>query len=107
MKKYISKDGKDGKVGVIVSPGFGAGWSTWSDDSDFFCMDKTLVEMKLNESSINDVRAYIQKETGKDAYMGGWDDAKVLWLKKGTKFTIEEYDGSETLRLIEDLTMTA
>ena len=23
---------RDGKVAVIISPGFGAGWSTWADD---------------------------------------------------------------------------
>jgi len=28
MTKYI----RDGKVAVLYSPGFGAGWSTWNDD---------------------------------------------------------------------------
>lgn len=30
MNKWI----KGGKVAVIISPGFGAGWSTWGEEKD-------------------------------------------------------------------------
>lgn len=104
MEKYINEAGQ---VGVLVSGGFGAGWSTWGDDSEFLAMDKTLVEMKLNNASIEDVEKYIKGVKGDSPYMGGWDDARVEWLDKGSAFTIEEYDGSESLRLISHLSMTA
>ena len=46
MEKYI----KDGKVGVLVSPGYGAGWSTWGDDGlrDQLALDSRLVQAKLD-----------------------------------------------------------
>ena len=30
MKLHIEKVVRDGKVAVLVSPGYGAGWSTWN-----------------------------------------------------------------------------
>jgi len=104
MEKYVNETGE---IGVLVSGGFGAGWSTWGEDSEFLAMDKTLVEMKLNNASTQEVEDYILKVKGSSPYMGGWLDADVEWLEKGTVFTIEEYDGSESLRLISDLSMTA
>jgi hypothetical protein len=105
MDKY---ENEHGKIGVIVSGGFGAGWSTWwGGDSEFLSMDKTLVEMKLNGAKEAEVEAYCQKVKGDSPYMGGWANARVVWLDKGTSFTIEEYDGSEGLILVSDLTMTA
>ena len=43
VKKLI----RDGKVGVIISPDFGAGWSTWNDDEDREAMlfDSELIIM--------------------------------------------------------------
>lgn len=104
MEKY---ENEIGKIGVLVSEGFGAGWSTWGDDAEYMAMDKTLVEMKLRNATADEVAAHIEKEKGAAPYMGGWADASVVWLDKGTAFTIEEYDGSESLRLVPDLSMTA
>lgn len=33
-----------------------------------------------------------------EAYKGGLSDCVVEWVEKGTKFTVEVYDGSESLR---------
>lgn len=104
MEKYVNDSGQ---IGVLVSGGFGAGWSTWGEDSNFLSMDKTLVEMKLNNAPQEEVEAYCEKVKGVAPYMGGWDDARVEWIDKGTSFTIEEYDGSESLRTISNLSMTA
>ena len=104
MEKY---ENENGQIGVIVSSGFGAGWSTWNDHQSFLCMDKTLVEMKLNGASSEDAEKYAESQTGDSIYCGGWSDASVEWLDKGTAFTIEEYDGSESLRLLNDLTLVA
>ena len=94
MKKYINDEGK---VGVIVSPGLGAGWSTWDDNREYLCMDKTLVEMKLRNATVDEVSAHIKNEKGEAPYMGGWNKAKVEWLEKDTPFFIDEYDGSESI----------
>ena len=106
MEKYVNERGE---VGVLVSYGFGAGWSTWSGyiDAQFLAMDKTLVEMALNNTSADEVETYIKGVKGDVPYMGGWDDVEVEWLARGTVFVIEEYDGSESLRTISDLSMTA
>jgi hypothetical protein len=104
MEKYTNESGQ---VGVLVSSGFGAGWSTWGQDEKFLCMDKTLVEMKLRNARAAEVEEYVEKVKGEAPYMGGWDSAEVQWLDKGTNFTIQDYDGSESLLLISDLAMTA
>ena len=107
MDKYINKEGK---VGVLVSGGFGAGWSTWNEheDVEFYPMKKTLVEFRLNNASSVEVEAYLEVTLDDGApYMGGWEDVEVEWLKPGTQFAITEYDGSESLQLVCDLPLIA
>ena len=107
MKKYTNESGQ---VGIIVSYGFGAGFSTWADDDEqFFSMDKGLVDLCLKKASSEEAEAYIKSIKGDNyyIYMGGWEDCEVEWVDKGTKFTIHEYDGSESLRMIDDLSTTA
>lgn len=107
MKKYLNDDGK---VGVLVSYGYGAGWSTWNKDEyrEFFAMDKKLIEMKLNKTPLKEVEEYCKSGTGEDyTSMAGWNQAEIEWVGKGNSFCIEEYDGNESLRFINDLSMTA
>ena len=37
----------------------------------------------------------------------GWRGIEIEWLPVGTRFSVEEIEGSESLRLIEDLTNIA
>jgi hypothetical protein len=103
MEKYYNEDGK---VGTIVSPGFGAGWSTWCDSeyATFLLHDKKLVEMCLKKSSVEEVDKYISDKFGEDAYIytGGWRDCSVEFLNEGQSFRIDEYDGSESLVIDND-----
>jgi hypothetical protein len=81
-----------GKVAVLYSPGFGAGWSTWnaSEFSEFYCQDKTLVEMALNIADEITVKDYIKSVTGQDYVCTlGWP-AKVKFLQVGVQYRIEE-----------------
>lgn len=100
---------RDGKVAVLISGGFGAGWSTWasSDNAEFLLFHKGLVEMAEREATVEEVADYLEKGGMDYTYMGGWEDVYVVWLPAGTRFTVEEYDGSEHLRTIEDLEYTA
>lgn len=95
-----------GEVGVLVSIGYGAGWSSggWNSSyQEFLCMDKTLVELCLNNSSKEEVQDYInsvlQENNIEDLnmYYGGWYDNVVEFIPKGTAFYIDEYDGHESL----------
>lgn len=95
-----------GEIGVLVSGGFGAGWSTWNDNEEFLAMDKTLVEMRLRDAPESEVSAYCKKMVGEVPYMGGWEQVKVKWLDKGTAFTIDDYDGNESLLLTTCLQMS-
>ena len=90
----VPKVERDGKVAVIVSPGHGAGWSTWADKAEVALFAP-------------DVVAWIEagKPGGVDAfegygYTGGLDQAEVEWVPKGSRFIINEYDGSESLTIL-------
>ena len=96
MEKVI----KDGKVGVLVSPGFGAGFLTWGAPIEAI-FNPTLIELVENkkwQEAIDFV-----EETWDSIYTGGVEDLEVVWISEGTKFQITEYDGSETLELLDDI----
>lgn len=96
----MEKVERDGKVAVLVSPGVGAGWSTWADEEprDAVCMDARVVNAFLEGGP--QAAAAMAESLWPDFYTGGARDLKVEWLPKGTVFEIEEYDGSETLHVI-------
>ena len=93
----------DGKVAVLYSPGFGAGWSTlaYGDSEQAMAMDRDLVLAFLNGGVDALVKITAQKYP--DNYTGGADDVVVAWLPEGTRFEIREYDGSETLRTLDNV----
>ena len=93
---------RDGKVAVLVSPGFGAGWYTWNLQHPEILFLPRVVEMVLNQDSPYDIKAYVQSIYGEDEiYVGGVHDLVVQWVPQGTKFRIDEYDGSESLKTID------
>ena len=99
---------RDGKVAVLISPGYGAGWSTWADDdiSQLLLFDRRFVEAA--EAGVKDIEPIAKHVAGDEyVYCGGWEDVYVEWVPVGTRFCVEEYDGSERLRLIDDLSITA
>jgi len=95
MKKFI----RDGKVGVVVSPDYGAGWSTWNFDyREELCMDSNIVQAVLN-GDLEKAKDYVE-ETYPDAYTGRYSNLVVEWVPEGMQFEIKEYDGHETLCII-------
>ena len=107
MEKYI----KDGKVGVLVSPGYGAGWSTWGDDGlrDQLAMDSRFVQAKLDGWNKHELEGLVGGVFGEDTHVCllGWHQTVVEWVPAGEKFEITEYDGYESLELMDFLSMTA
>lgn len=99
---------RDGMVAVLVSYGYGAGWSTWgnSTEREFYAMDKGLVELAMQKAKEEHVKTYIEAAGYTEPYMGGWP-CSIEWIPKGTAFVIEEYDGSESIRTAANLWMTA
>ena len=101
---------KDGNVAVLISPGYGAGWSTWADEDEqhLLLFDPAIVEIVLEHQADYD-RSIMEKKIENifslksySSYMGGIRDLEVVWVPKGTAFQIREYDGSESIVLKEN-----
>ena len=97
-----------GQVAILISPGFGAGWSTWADSSieEAVLFDSRLVDAVLAKVS-TDQFVDLCESLGYDNYKGGAGDLEVIWIDQGTRFTVEEYDGSESVRTFDDLCYVA
>lgn len=96
VERYV----KDGKVAVLVSPGYGAGWSTWEGKK--LAYDKRVVEFWLqykdDEVFPEEAAKKLFYEWGyEDVFFGGFNQIKIVWLEPGTKFRITEYDGFESI----------
>ena len=101
MNKVI----RDGKVAVLVSRGYGAGWSTWVADEyrDIYLFHPTLIQMVEEGREREITEKWMEKELGlEDVYTGDTDGLEIEWVPVGTKFVIDEYDGAESLRTIDD-----
>jgi hypothetical protein len=94
---------RDGKVAVLVSHGYGAGWSTWTDEVETYLFHPKLVQMVEEERHSEITTEWMEQELGLDvSYTGGTDGLEIQWVPVGTKFVIHEYDGHESLRTIDD-----
>lgn len=92
-----------GEVAVLISPGYGAGWSTWNSRYDDVLFDKRIVELVLSDMK-GLITEELMAEFGyPDMYLGGVDQLVVEWLVPGTAFNINEYDGAESLITVNTL----
>ena len=82
------------QIGVLVSHGFGAGWSTWN--STDCALDQELAQAFESGMSEDDILA-IANRNWPENYLGGLLDCSVHWIDKGTQFRITEYDGAESI----------
>ncbi len=104
---------RDGKVAVLISPGFGAGWSTWNYDEGIaakLLFHPRIVEMVEQGRNEELTEKWIKENCDIDAKyicVLGADQLEINWLPVGTAFTLEEYDGSESIRTNNDLNYSA
>lgn len=100
---------------ILYSPGFGAGWSTWSHSDNplvtqFFLAHPGLldaVERGLDLGSKDEpgtpLHGFVQDferlfpEEDSPGYLGGARDLTVAEIPAGQPFRIEEYDGHESV----------
>jgi hypothetical protein len=95
MKKYHNDKGE---IGLVISSGFGAGWSSRNREyKDFLLMDHMIVTMCMHNTPAEEVQEYLADHEMGDVYMEGWDDCHVVFLPPNSMFYLHEYDGSETL----------
>ena len=103
MNKVI----RDGKVAVLVSRGCEDGWSTWNplNDVETFLFHPKLVQMVEENRQMEITSEWIEKELGIETthtITGGKRGLHIVWVPVGTKFTIAEHDGNETLKTIDE-----
>jgi len=100
MTKVIDKLVDNGKVAVLYSPGFGAGWSTWNRGVPEIIFDPAIVKF-VCDGQWDKLATYVGlKYPG--LYTGGMKDLEVFWVPEGTLFKINEHDGSESIELKEN-----
>lgn len=101
MKKPFEKTIRNGLVAVLISNGFGAGWSTWANDEEsaFLLFDSNLVALAERKAPEDEVRLYLKGVFGKDKipYTSGWSDISIQWRPIGSAFAISENDGAESI----------
>lgn len=90
---------KDGKTAILISEGFGAGWSTWEGSK--LSYDKRVVQKFLEGASETEMHDFLRSIGYGNVYMGGYKSLTVRWLPVGTKYVIHEYDGAESIRTID------
>ena len=83
---------------VLISPGFGAGWSTWNYDIPELLFDPVLVNMVEDGTSAETIESYCNAKYP-SGYFGGSADLEVVLVKTGLDFIVHEYDGAESIQL--------
>ena len=89
---------------VLISPSYGAGWSTWNDP--MMALDERLIRAFECGISQEDMQALClacgyDDGYGHAPYMGGFGSLKVVEVPSGAWFKIKEYDGSEYLEIFD------
>ena len=104
MEKVI----RNGQVAVLYSPGFGAGWYSWNSEKELLFHPK-LVEMVENNKQKEITEEFCKDLLNTDDYICvlGAEGLQIEWLDEGTAFIINEYDGSESIETLENLTLIA
>ena len=120
MKYYWDEDGQ--YIAVLVSSGYGAGWSTWNQEE--LAYDRRVVEFWLthhNSNWIVDVmRSSLNHKTLPETdahrearlffaecgysmpYFGGYGNIELKWVPAGVYWRITEYDGAEHLEFFDE-----
>ena len=100
MNSEYEKLERDGKIAVLYSPSFGAGWSTWNTEAKYQALlfDREIVELVLANRLDAAVRLAEKKYPG--IFSFGVGTLAVEWVPKGERFIVEAYDGAEWVTII-------
>lgn len=95
----MNKVVRDGKVAVLHTDDWGAGWYSWHGIEELL-FDPEIVNMleNANKATVTEeIQSHVEKKHGNDLYLGGVDNLTVVWIPEGTEFLIHEYDGYESV----------
>ena len=101
IERYYNENGE---LGILISGGFGAGWSTWNDRN--LAYDKRIIEKWFENVSSDDMQNYIVSLGYDRPYMGGYRNLRLEFVPRGTMYCIHEYDGAESIETPETMCMT-
>ena len=93
--------------GVLVSRGFGAGWSSWNTPR--IAYDKKVIDYWLEHRDTCNSQQ-ISDDLAKLGFPGvyvsrtNWFNLDLEWVPAGVRWRIHEYDGAET---VEHLNMAS
>jgi hypothetical protein len=104
MEKVI----RNGKVAILYSPAYGAGWYTWNEDHPECIFHPKIVEMVESNKRDEITDSFMEELLNTDYfYAGGACDLEIEWIAEGTSFYINEYDGFETILYIDNINLIA
>lgn len=104
MEKVI----RDGKVAVLYSPQYGAGWYSWNTEHKALLFHPKLVALVESDQRELITEDWVLENLGiADVYCGGAETLVIEWLPVGTAFRVDEYDGFEIVRTESDLILIA
>lgn len=107
-KKEIKKVVRDGKVAVLYSPEFGAGWYSWNTSVPQCLFSPEVVALVESGKRHEITDEYCDMLFGvDDFYSGGSESLEIMWLPVGTHFDIHEYDGNESVKTFDDIRLVA
>lgn len=102
--RYINSDDL---VGVVHKTDFGSAWSFYDDidTQEIKLFHPKLVKKLIGNESTKALTSEWIKDNlfidDEDDYYAG--ELSVTWLPKNTKFIVEEYDGTEIIKLVDEL----
>lgn len=96
---------------VLISPGFGAGWTSWASGSKefktFMLTYQPIIDALESGQRISEVHPAVlqflddaKSKFNETPYVGGADDLEVVEASGPVR--INEYDGSESLEEVGD-----
>lgn len=93
---------REGKVAVLVSPGYGAGWYTWNQGHEECLYDPDVVAWVEN-GKVGECPDLGTKYGWKYFCDGGAHQLVIEWLPLNTLFLVREYDGKEWIETADSM----
>ena len=99
MPELYWEDDKHDRYGVLVSHGYGAGWSTWNRPS--IAYDRKVIEYWLThkDEKIELIEQWFAANGYPNTYISysNWHNLVLEWVPPNVYWRIREYDGAETI----------
>ena len=85
----------------VISPEYGAGWYSWSNDITML-FDPGLVGL-VEEGDEGKIHTYVSLKWAGEYLEGSERGLEVWWVPLGKKFRIHDYDGAETIEMMDQI----